>query len=272
MSSVRTYYDTQAENEWERLALDPFHQLEFRATMACLRQHLPGSGLILDAGGGPGRYARELCRMGYDVVLFDLSERCLAVARERFAEEEPAVASHLKGVELGEVLDLSRFTPNSFDAVLCLCPLSHIIGEEERKKALVELVRVAKAGAPIFLGVISYYAVLRTVLVGAAHELVDLKKQSFPETGDYHAPGAGFPDTHFFKPEELQREAEAVGLQTVEMRACEGLSANFGDATNALPEHEDGRWEEWLRIWEATRHDPAVIATSEHFLYVGKKP
>ncbi len=65
--------------------------------------------------------------------------------------------------------------------------------------------------------------------------------------------------------------AEEAGLQTVEMRACEGLSANLDQETNALREHDDGRWETWLKVLDATQYDPAVVATSQHFLYVGRK-
>ena len=61
MSNIQDYYDACAEQEWGRLEQDAFHELEYRATMECLRAHLPPSGLVLDAGGGPGRYTRELC-------------------------------------------------------------------------------------------------------------------------------------------------------------------------------------------------------------------
>ncbi len=65
MDNVREYYDRLASAEWERLVKDAYHGLEFRATMACLHDHLPAEGTVLDAGGGPGRYAIELCHRGY---------------------------------------------------------------------------------------------------------------------------------------------------------------------------------------------------------------
>lgn len=271
IESVSEYYDRCAEAEWERLEQDAFHELEFRATMACLRAHLPGTGLVLDAGGGPGRYTRELCRLGYEVVLLDVSDRCLALAREKLEAEEGAVAARLCSTELGDIRDLSRFTDGAFDVVLCGGALPHVLPAGDRETALSELVRIAAPGAPVVISVIGYYAVLRTVLTEAPAELADPERHSFLATGDHSSTG-GFPDAHFFRPEELQAAAEAAGLRTVELRACEGLSANLGAATNALREHEDGRWEEWLRVLDATAFDPAVIATSEHFLYVGRAP
>ena len=70
---VKEYYDKHAEREWNRLVQDPYHRLEFIVTMYFLDKYLPKKGLILDAGGGPGRYTIELAKKGYDVVLFDLS-------------------------------------------------------------------------------------------------------------------------------------------------------------------------------------------------------
>jgi hypothetical protein len=37
--------------------------------MHFLEKYLPKKGLVLDAGGGPGRYTIELAKKGYDVVL-----------------------------------------------------------------------------------------------------------------------------------------------------------------------------------------------------------
>jgi len=272
MNKIQAYYDACTEDEWGRLERDPFHHLEWRATLACLRAHLPSMGLILDAGGGPGRYTRELCRQGYDVALLDLSPKSIALAREKLAAEGPAVASHLQRCEVGDVRDLSRFSDQTFDAVLCLGPLSHLTSVEDRRKAISELVRVAKPGAPVIVAVIGFYAVLCVVLKQFSSELTDPARCALYLTGDQHTTGPGFPDAHFFRPEELQSLAEEAGLHTAELRACEGLSANLSEATNALREHDDGRWEQWLKILDATQHDPAVVATSQHFLYVGRTP
>ena len=53
---VKSYYADYGIKEWKRLARDPYHQLEIDTTMHFLNKYLPKKGLILDAGGGPGRY------------------------------------------------------------------------------------------------------------------------------------------------------------------------------------------------------------------------
>lgn len=53
----QSYYDSFAAGEWERLTATPVGELEFETTCAYLNRHLPENGRVLDAGGGPGRYA-----------------------------------------------------------------------------------------------------------------------------------------------------------------------------------------------------------------------
>lgn len=272
MNNVRAHYDRLAGEEWERLVQDAYHGLELRAALACLEDHLPATGHILDVGGGPGRYARELCRRGYTVTLLDLSEGCASLAREKLAAEPPEVAARLASAEVGDVRDLTRLPDRQFEAVLCLGgPLSHLLDLADRCLAVSELVRVASPGAPVILSVIGYLGVLRTTLRDAPADLIKPVRQAVFSRGDHIYTG-GYCDSHFFWPEELQELAEEAGLETVELRAMEGLSSNLPEATNALAQHDDGRWERWLEILDATRHDPAVVATSEHFLYVGRAP
>jgi len=57
---VKRWFAKNAEYEWRRLMQDAYHQLEFIVTMHFLEKYLPEKGLILDAGGGPGRYTIEL--------------------------------------------------------------------------------------------------------------------------------------------------------------------------------------------------------------------
>jgi S-adenosylmethionine-dependent methyltransferase len=84
MSNVEKYYDGAAELEWARLDRD---RVEFAVTLRALRDHLPPPpAAVLDVGGGPGRYAIELARCGYDVTLADISERELELASQKAAE------------------------------------------------------------------------------------------------------------------------------------------------------------------------------------------
>ncbi|MGD1996290.1 MAG: class I SAM-dependent methyltransferase, partial [Anaerolineae bacterium] len=159
--SIAQYYDRQPEREWERLER---HRTEFALTLRTLADHLPSPpARVLDCGGGPGRYAIELARRGYDVVLFDISTGNLRLAREKAVEAGVTLAAF----EEGTATDLSRFPDGVFDAVLLMGPLYHLLREEERELALAEAHRVLTPGGALFAAFLSRYAVLRWA---AAHE------------------------------------------------------------------------------------------------------
>jgi len=80
---VKEWFTKTASYEWRRLKRDPYHQIEFFVTMHFLTKYLPEEGLILDTGGGPGRYTIELARRGYEVILLDLVPSMLKLTERK---------------------------------------------------------------------------------------------------------------------------------------------------------------------------------------------
>ena len=255
--------------EWHRLVKSAYNSLEFLVTMHYLRKHLPETGKILDAGGGPGRYTLELCRVGYDAVLLDIDPTYTAFAEEKIKLEPKSVSSRLVASVVGDVRDLSRFNTNAFDAVLCLGgPLTHISDKTERIQATAELVRVAKPGAIVCISVMGYLAMLRTVLSRASEELI------IPQYWELITEGKGnnlVQDRlwHFFRASELQQLAESCGLTTLEMVGCEGLSTGLFEATNTVAE-DPIKWERWIELILETATEPAIVDMASHILYIGR--
>lgn len=275
---VRKYYDEIAEKEWMRLSEDAYHRLEFIVTTRYLDKYLPKKGgLVLDAGGGPGRYVLYLAEKGYDVVLLDLSPRCLKIARREIAKAR--VKDHVKKIVEGSVADLHEFDDKRFDAVLCLGgPLSHLLDQSERRKAAEEIVRVAKKDAPIFVSVFSRYGVFRAFLQLTPDEITDPSHEELFTNGIHrghptpHKGGRGFSkvDAYFFLPNEVKDLFEGVGVKTLEIVSCEGLSSRLQEATNKLYEKKE-KWNRWLKLVLETCNDSTILGMSNHMLYVGRK-
>jgi 2-polyprenyl-3-methyl-5-hydroxy-6-metoxy-1,4-benzoquinol methylase len=272
---VREYYDKHAEKEWGRLVQDAYHRLEFIVTMHFLEKYLPKRGLILDAGGGPGRYTVELARKGYDIVLLDLSPECLKVAETKI--RSAGAKNRVKSVMQCSITDMAQFSEESFDAVICLGALSHLVKKEDRDSAARELVRVAKMNGPIFISVINLYGVFRVVLQRLPYELLlpshkemfcrGIHRAEWHKDEPYYQ---GFPDAYFFLPPELQALFEKQEVETLEMATCEGLSAHLKQETNEIY-RDKKKWKFWLDLILKTCTDPAILGLGEHFLYVGKK-
>lgn len=274
MSAVRNYYDDLAEREWKRLTRDAYHRLEYIVTMHFLEKYLPPSGLVLDAGGGPGRYSIELARRNCEVVLFDLSPKCLALAEKKIARAH--VGDKVRRIVEGSITDLSMFGDEEFDGVICLGPLSHLVEKPDREKAADEIVRVAKDGAPLFISVVGLYGVFRTVLRRLQHELTDPSHEEMFTAGvhrwhkDPHRGVRGFPDAVFWHPRDLRELFDRRGVKTLEMATCEGLSSNLPGPTNRLY-RDKARWARWEELILKTCTDPVLLGMGEHFLYVGRK-
>jgi len=271
--SVKRYYDINAEREWERLVQDGYHRLELIVTLHFLKKYLPERGLILDAGGGPGRYTIKLAKKGYEVILTDISPKSLEIAAREI--EKARVKSRVNKLVEGSVADLSEFDDESFDAVLCLGTISHLIEGKDRNLAAYELVRVTKKKAPLFVSVISLYGVFRTVLQRLPYELAYPSHEEMFSEGihraEWHKHESGhFPDAYFFHPTELRELFESHGVETLEMASCEGLSSHLKEETNRIYEDKK-KWKFWLKILLRTCTDSAILGLGEHFLYIGRK-
>lgn len=264
---VRKFYDNIADKEWDRLVCDAYHRLEFIVTNHFLDKYLPKNGLILDAGGGPGRYTIELAKKGYEVVLLDLSSECLKKA-VREIDKAGIKGKVIKIVE-GSITDLSEFPTENFDAVLCLGTLSHLIEKRERNMAASELVRVAKKTAFIFTSVISLYGVFRTILQSLPNSSITPSRKLIFSQG-IHKASESFTNAYFFHPTELRELFENYGVETLEMATCEGLSSHLKEETNRIYEDKK-KWNFWLKILLRTCDDPNILGLGEHFLYVGRK-
>jgi len=179
---VKDWFGKKAREEWRRLERNPYHQIEFIVTLHFLEKYLPKRGLILDAGGGAGRYTIQLAKQGYNVVFLDLVSEMLRMAKRK--TKRAGVRERVKEFVQGSIEDLSVFPDEEFDAVLCLGgSLNHLLKVRKREKAAKELVRVAKKGAPIFVSVISRIGLLKTILTEFPHEMQYARHHW--EVGDY---------------------------------------------------------------------------------------
>ena len=265
---VKEYYTASVRQEWQRLLKNPYHRLEFETTLHFLERYLPKNGLILDAGGGPGRYTIELAGRGYDMVLFDKTPANLEFAGRRIKRD--GLQSKVKDRVEGSIVDLSIFPDKTFDAVLCTGgPLSHILDASDRKKAISELVRVAKPGAPIFVSTMSRLSVLIVILNEAQFEIELPHFERIRDTGDYFG-SHGFTACHFFLPEELRAAFQDQDVQILEMAGLEGISSHHNAKLNQLA-HNPSRWATWLATHFQTCTHPAVVGISEHMLIVCRK-
>lgn len=132
--ATRLYYEEHAKEYFEKTKCLSVNHL--RKTFLSL---LPPRAKILDLGCGSGRDLKYFGSLGYEAVGLEQSE-----ALRKHAQEYSGAC-----VLGGDMLHLP-FTEESFDALWCCASLVHFTRTELRQ-ALVEIVRVAKKGAVLFL-------------------------------------------------------------------------------------------------------------------------
>ncbi|MEB8338039.1 class I SAM-dependent methyltransferase [Streptomyces endophyticus] len=257
---------SQTVDESSRLTRSADGLLELVRTQEILRSHLPPApATVLDVGGGPGIHSRWLIEAGYTVHVVDPIPRHVEQAAKAGASSE-----------LGDARKLSADT-GSFDVVLLLGPLYHLLDRTERDQALTEAVRVVKPGALVAAAAIGRYASLfehvATTLLDKEH--VRDAVQDILATG-IHEPGRkGFTAAYFHTPDGLVEEMTTAGLEGVTIHSVEGPS--WG-ALKATEEHTRESMQN-SPMFQAALHAarladsyPELLAASSHMLAVGKTP
>ncbi|MEV0642888.1 methyltransferase domain-containing protein [Streptomyces sp. NPDC050619] len=260
---VRFYTDTV--DEADRLSTTADGRLEMVRTQELLRRHLPAPpARILDVGGGPGAHARWLVEDGYTVHLVDPIARHIEQAEQTGAT-----------VELG---DARRLTAEdaSYDIVLMLGPLYHLLDRADRDQALAEARRVLRPGGLLAAAGINRYASLfeHTAFAHLYREPMQKSIGGILATQIHDGKNA-FTAAYFHSGEQLRDEVAAVGFAEAEVYGIEGPAWSLLAATERhTGESQIGSpmFESALVAARMAEPYPELLAASSHLLAIGRRP
>ena len=270
---VRRFYEISAQREWERLEHPTQGALEFAINKAWIKKFLPGSGSrILDIGGGPGRYSIWLAAQGYCVTLGDLSPDLLAIAREKAGEQEV----ELEQLVEANAVDLSIFTDNSFDAVLCLGPMYHLLEESDRQAVAGELIRVLKPGGHAFVAFLNHLQALRAAVnqdipFFTPYTFDIVKRWHYDHVMDFPVAGI-FSPAWVVHPRDVPPLMERRGFRTVELVSSQSLAGDVQAHLALFAERQPELYKWVLDELVELANDPTIIGSAWHLLYIGEKP
>jgi SAM-dependent methyltransferase len=206
---------TLAEGYDAELAGTPLLEADLKFVM----RHLRRPGRVLDLGCGTGRATIPLAHAGHQVVGIDLSQPMLAVARRKAND-----AGALVDFACGNIVDLSAFRDESFDAAVCLfSTLGMIAGRDARLCALIEALRVARPNGLLILHVHQLGHHFGTS-AGRGMLMCDALRRLLhrPDAGDFPMPARhGSPawTMHLFTRREISRLVRDAGFVIDEMCA-----------------------------------------------------
>lgn len=257
---VVDYYERSNEDGRLRSGADRLELLRMRDI---LRRVLPPApARILDAGGASGVHAEWLSRDGYRVHVVD------PVAKHvRSAAALPGVTA-----SVGDARGLDD-ADGSYDAVLLLGPLYHLVDRADRLAVLREAARVTRKCGTVAAATISRFtSLLDGVRRGflaqpGVRPIVDRTL-----TDGSHLPGDVdlFTTAFLHYPDELAGEIRDAGLEPRATYAVEGPTWLIKDIDSWLDDEQ--RWE--LLLWGLRRieREPAILGASRHLLTVAACP
>ncbi len=233
------------EDAVERDRLEKYARLEFFRTKEIISRHLPKRPVvILDIGGGPGRYALWLAKLGHSVHLVDPVPLHVEQARAAF---DRGSGKALADASVGDARDL-KFADRSASAALLLGPLYHLVKRTDRVAALSEAYRTLKPGGLLFAAIISRFAsAFDGLFRGFARDPKFFRiLQQDLKNGQHRNPTNNpqyFTTAFFHHPDELRSEIADAGFAATEL----------------------------LTVIRAMEREPTLIGQSAHILAAARK-
>ena len=274
LGGTAEFYDAYGEREWLRLDARPYGRLQAILHTDLLREHLRPGQRVLDAGCGPGRFTIELAGIGARPVALDTSPLQLRMARDhcRQAGVEEAVEAFVEG----DILDLSAFEDESFDAVVCFGgPLSYVL--EKRHLAAAELVRVTRPGGRLLVSAMSRFGaacnLVRRATLDILRDPEPGQVESVLETGELagfpsHVPGWDHPAMHLYTSEELVQLFQGCEVIAV---AGSNVTAVEGDPLLEEVASDAAAWTTAVGLERRLCRQPGLVDTGSHLILVARR-
>ncbi|MDR0783008.1 MAG: class I SAM-dependent methyltransferase [Propionibacteriaceae bacterium] len=243
--------------------------MEWLRTTHLISRILPSPpAKIADVAGGTGRYATWLASQGYEVSLLDLVPRHVERAQWRAQQQ---------GVQVdcvtGDALALP-WADESFDVVMVMGALYHLLAREDRLACLDQAKRVLKPGGWLVTAYIGRWAALfdgyRSGFVtdpGFRHRLANSMATGSHENPDRHP--QQFTTAYFHTPDEIAEEVTTAGFVDPQVLPVEGFTSlidvpeamQSGDGLSAVMGH-----------LTTTETIPSLRGASAHLLCLSRRP
>jgi S-adenosylmethionine-dependent methyltransferase len=262
-TKVQSYYDNSVEIEWTRMDR---HPLEFEITKRHIEQFIQPESQIVDIGGGPGKYSFYFASKGHKVTLIDLSPNNISYANKKQIE----LGISLEKEIVGNAIDISFIPSETYDVVLCMGPLYHLIDVNDRNKVINECKRVVKKNGFI---VFSFITVMAQTI-----SLLKRNSEKIDEWFDYlvntigsgiNNPDfdSGFTEAFFIHPFEIEEYINRNGLEVIKLAGAEGFANQSEELLIKLPKDKLGKWIDFTYKYT---EDKSILGSNQHVICIAK--
>jgi ubiquinone/menaquinone biosynthesis C-methylase UbiE len=254
-----------------------FWKLSDELIMRIITENIPSSlnstNILLDAGGGTGRWIAKLSKtFSCKFVLYDLSGAMLKQAKKNIAAA--AISDRVALIE-GNLTDMHTVPSNSIDHVVSIySPISFVYN---KRQAMKELFRVLKPGGKLIIMGHGFHNALASKINNYNAPAVELKALNTKKMVKW---GAHVPELNVFSREIFESDLRSVGFIVVKtygvpifaQPGSEDFDPNNAKLSriSAALENEDF-FEAILELEMQYNSDPAVVNRGMNIFTVAMK-
>ena len=257
---VIAYYHRNAADYDKEYDVPFFKEIYDRLTWRYIEPFLPRTGVVLDAGGGTGKWSIPIAKKGLKVILFDISQEMLNVASAKAKESR---LQDRVSFRQGDICNVP-FGDNSFDFVLAEGdPISYCSDPDLGVK---ELGRVLKPNCYLSAGADSYYYTLSRML---NQPEIDFDKfEKVRREKRLFAKDWGF-DCWLFTPEDLKKLFKNHGFKVIKIAGKPVLFRNRPETAPLLKDPEKAQ--KLIDIELEFCEIASILGNAGHFHIVAQK-
>jgi len=254
---LNEYYSNYDE---EGRLLSKHGLVEFLTTTRYIDKYLKTGMKIFEVGAGTGRYSLHYAKKGFYVESVELIQHNIELFRDKITADMNVQLNQ------GNACDLSMFDDNQFDVTLLLGPLYHMYNLEDKKKAVLEALRVTKPGGIVYIAFIMNDAVVLDWGLVSGNLARGIKDGLI--TDDFHC--VGKPELLFEMStvKEINALMDGFPITKLHMVASDGMTNHFRES---IDESDNELFNAWLQYHFYTCEREDLIGFSHHVLYIGKK-
>lgn len=231
----------------------------------------PPPGVVLDVGGGPGRYSCWMARLGYEVHHIDPVPKHVEQVRSASAVQPD---HPLASVSLGDARSLD-VADASAGVVLLMGPLYHLPSRRDRIRTLREAHRVLNPDGKLIATAINRFASLIDGLVsGYIDDPAFIPILNGDLTDGRHLPDSCTPDGYFttaffHRPEELESEIAEAGFRQIALISVQGPGEYATELDERLSDPD--KREQLLGLVRRVEAERTLLGMASHFVVIAEK-
>jgi S-adenosylmethionine-dependent methyltransferase len=265
---VKDFYNNHANQEWNRMD-DSLCKIEFASTLQLIDKYFPKRGHVCDIGSGPGHYAIELARRGYQVTLIDFSEEELKLAHTQLEHLE----LQAQQIIIGDARNLNKLVSGKFDAALLMGPMYHVIDEADRRQILYQLKNILNPQGVAIIAYLNSWGLIRTGIVDFPNWYKDITKlRSMLNDQIFEGETlSNFTECYWSTPEAALREIKSAGLEVISYAGAESFAGGMHPLLDKLSSENPEAYANILQVAAETCELSQYRDNTDHLHFVVQK-